>query len=187
MIEFKSINISYDDNKIISDYDITFEEGNINFIMGKSGVGKTSLLLYVASQLLEKRDISIVFQEDRLIPHISVYKNLELVIKNRFKKDEIKKKIDSILESFDLKEFENYYPSELSGGMKQRVSIARAILYDGEILIMDEPFKGLDKSTKDTVTDFVKKYIDETKKTTIIVTHDIEDYKRLLGKLITIT
>ena len=187
MLSFRDINISYGENKIIWGYDIEFEEGNINFIMGKSGVGKTSLLRYIVNKLLSEKDISIVFQEDRLIPYITVYKNLELVLKDKYRKAEIKVRIDSILEAFHLKEFGKYYPRELSGGMRQRVSIARAILYDGDILIMDEPFKGLDKNTKDIVTSFVKEHIDKNKKTTIIVTHDIEDYKRLGGKLINMT
>ena len=79
----------------------------------------------------------------------------------------------------NLSNCEKLYPHELSGGMRQRVSIARALLYDGDIFIMDEPFKGLDKENKDKIIDFIYSYLKEKEKTTIIISHDISEITRV--------
>ena len=92
------------------------------------------------------------------------------MIKNKLSKDERKVKINDILQKMNLLNCKYLYPHELSGGMKQRVNIARAVIYDADIFIMDEPFKGLDKENK--------------KKTAIIITHDINEAKEFTKKII---
>lgn len=183
MIKFTNINLSFGERILYKDFSISFIENSINFIMGESGIGKTTLIKYLKDELLTKGNkISITFQESRLIPWKNVYKNLELVIKDKYSKDERKKIIKEILDNMNLKGIESLFPHELSGGMKQRVSIARAILSDGDIFIMDEPFKGLDKDNKEKIIKFLKEYFKEKQKTVIIISHDINEVKEFVDK-----
>lgn len=183
MIKFTNINLSFGERILYKDFSISFIENSINFIMGESGIGKTTLIKYLKDELLTKGNkISITFQESRLIPWKNVYKNLELVIKDKYSKDERRKIIKEILNNMNLKGIESLFPHELSGGMKQRVSIARAILSDGDIFIMDEPFKGLDKDNKEKIIKFLKEYFKEKQKTVIIISHDINEVKEFVDK-----
>jgi NitT/TauT family transport system ATP-binding protein len=185
LISFNNINISFDERILYKDFSISFEENSINFIMGESGVGKTTLIKHLRDELLKKGNkISITFQESRLIPWKNVYKNLELVIKNKYNKEERNKVIKEILDNMNLKGTESLYPHELSGGMKQRVSIARAILFDGDIFIMDEPFKGLDKDNKERIINILKHHFNKEEKTVIIISHDINEVKEFGNKFI---
>ena len=185
MINFSNINISFNERDLYKDFSISFNENSINFIMGESGVGKTTLIKHLKDELLKKGNrISITFQESRLIPWKNVYKNLEIVIKDKFNKDERKKIIKEILDNMNLKETESLFPHELSGGMKQRVNIARAILFDGDIFIMDEPFKGLDKDNKEKVIKFLKDYFKSREKTVVIISHDINEVREFVDKYI---
>lgn len=178
MISFDNINISFNDKVLYKDFSISFKENSINFIMGESGVGKTTLIKYLKDELLSKdKKISVTYQESRLIPWKNVYKNLELVIKNKYSKEEREYIIKNILNNMNLSEIENLFPNELSGGMKQRVSIARAVIYNGDIFIMDEPFKGLDKDNKEKIINYLKKYFQANNKTVIIISHDINEVK----------
>ena len=153
--------------------------------MGESGVGKTTLIKHIKDELLLKGyKISVTYQESRLIPWKNVYKNLDLVIKNKYDKEERKKYIKEILDKVNLNGIENLFPSELSGGMKQRVSIARAILYSGDIFIMDEPFKGLDKDNKENLIKYLKTYFEENNKTAIIISHYINEVKEFENEFI---
>lgn len=185
MINFSNINISFNERNLYKDFSISFNENSINFIMGESGVGKTTLIKHLKDELLTKGNrVSITFQESRLIPWKNVYKNLEIVIKDKFNKDERKKIVKKILDNMNLKGTGSLYPHELSGGMKQRVSIARAILFDGDIFIMDEPFKGLDKDNKEKVIKFLKDYFKEKQKIVIIISHDINEVREFVDNFI---
>ena len=178
MISFDNINISFNDKVLYKDFSISFKENSINFIMGESGIGKTTLIKYLKDELLSKdKKISVTYQESRLIPWKNVYKNLELVIKNKYSKEEREYIIKNILNNMNLSGTEGLFPNELSGGMKQRVSIARAVIYNGDIFIMDEPFKGLDKDNKEKIIKYLKKYFQDNNKTVIIISHDINEVK----------
>ena len=178
MIRFDNINISFNNKVLYKDFSISFKENSINFIMGESGVGKTTLIKYLKNELLSKNEkISTTYQESRLIPWKSIYKNLELVIKNDYSKDERENIIKSTLNSMNLLGVEELFPYELSGGMKQRVSIARSVIYIGDVFIMDEPFKGLDIDNKKRIIEYLRRYFTENNKTVIIVTHDINEVK----------
>lgn len=185
MINFNSINIRFDDKVLYDNFSISFEENTVNFIMGESGVGKSTLIKYIKNQLISGGvKVSVVFQESRLIPWKNVYKNLDIVIKNKLSKVDRKAKINDVLQKMNLLNCTELYPHELSGGMKQRVSIARAIIYDADIFIMDEPFKGLDKENKENITKFIKKYFYDNKKTVIMISHDINEARYFTNKII---
>ncbi|WP_096516226.1 ABC transporter ATP-binding protein [Clostridium perfringens] len=184
-MSIKLINIekNFGNKKIYDKFSLNFEERKINCILGKSGCGKSTLLNIIAN--LEEinsgeiigvpEKIAYVFQEDRLIEWNSIYTNMELPLLKFYTKDEREEKIKSILREVELGDYINSYPKELSGGMRQRANIARALLYNGELLLMDEPFKSLDKSSKENIIKIFKKNHLEKNNTVIMVTHDINE------------
>ena len=184
-MSIKLINIekNFGNKKIYDKFSLIFEEGKINCILGKSGCGKSTLLNIIAN--LEDinsgeiigvpEKIAYVFQEDRLIEWNSIYTNMELPLLKFYTKDEREEKIKNILREVELEDYINSYPKELSGGMRQRANIARALLYNGELLLMDEPFKSLDKSSKENIINIFKKNHLEKNNTVIMVTHDINE------------
>lgn len=184
-MSIKLINIekNFGNKKIYDKFSLTFEEGKINCILGKSGCGKSTLLNIIAN--LEEinsgeiigvpEKIAYVFQEDRLIEWNSIYTNMELPLLKFYTKDEREEKIKGILREVELEDYINSYPKELSGGMRQRANIARALLYNGKLLLMDEPFKSLDKSSKENIIKIFKKNHLEKNNTVIMVTHDINE------------
>ncbi|WP_411168022.1 ATP-binding cassette domain-containing protein [Clostridium sp. MB05] len=185
MIKFNNININFEEKVLYKDFYIDFNKDSINFIMGESGIGKSTLLNYIKDELILRGfNVSAVFQENRLIPWINIYKNLEFVIKDNFHKEIRKEKIDDILEKMNLSNCKKLYPHELSGGMRQRINIARAMLYDGDVFIMDEPFKGLDKENKENIIKVVREYFSEKRKTAIIVSHDLNEAREIGDKII---
>lgn len=174
------INIKYDNKVIYDNFSIDFEDNKINCILGHSGCGKTTLLNYICNELI-KKDINVayVFQEDRLVPWKNIFENLKLVIKSKYKKEEIDKKIDDILNILDMKDSKFLYPSELSGGMKQKINIARALIYDFDILLLDEPFRSLDAKMKNILIDLIRTINYKKKVTVILVSHNKEEVKSL--------
>lgn len=180
----KNINKHYNDVKILEDISIDFEEYKTTCILGESGSGKTTLLKIIAGLIEEdsggiigfrNENISFVFQEDRLIKWKNVRDNISFVLEKKMDKGEIEKTIDKYLELVNLQEYKYHYPKELSGGMKQRISLLRGFIYPGKILIMDEPFKSLDIGNKEIVIELFKKLRKIEKRTCILVTHDIDE------------
>ena len=167
------LTVAYGDRTVIKDLSFTFPNGKVIGLIGPSGIGKTTLLNVLAGLIkptggtVEKpaEKISYIFQEPRLFPWMTALANVEAVTED-------KARARALLASL-LPDAEAKYPEELSGGMKQRVSIARALVYDGDVYFLDEPFKGLDKETKDAVANF---FFQSTRgKTVLMVTHDEDD------------
>ncbi len=184
----ENINLKYDNINVLDDFNLNIVENKINCILGPSGCGKTSVLRIIAnleknykgSLNLKDDKISYIFQEDRLIPWKTVFENIKIVNDNNDIEEVYK-----IIESLDLKGFENKYPSQLSGGMKQRCSIGRAFYYDAPILLMDEPFKSLDYDLRLSMVTYLTKLWEKKQNTIILVTHNIEE-ALLLGHKINI-
>lgn len=173
-IILENINKSYGEKEVLRGLNLIFKEGSTTFIMGKSGIGKTSLLKIILGldrefngkiRGVENKNISIVFQENRLCEELSIRTNIK-IINDKVKDKEIKDGLKSLGMQISL----NTKIKELSGGMKRRVAILRAILASFDMLILDEPFKGLDEENKEKTIEFIKENIKD--KTTIIVTHD---------------
>lgn len=189
-MDIKAVNLSksFNGQQVLSNFSVTFKNGNITCIMGASGVGKTTLVNIMMGLVkedsgdivgLEGRKISAVFQEDRLIEHWDAVKNIMLVCGRNVSKEIIHKNLKEI----GLSEYENKPVVSLSGGMRRRVAIVRALLTDYDVLIMDEPFKGLDYELKKKVIDYVRKM---TKgKTVIIITHDKDEADMLQADMVT--
>lgn len=186
-IEVVGINKKFKDLKVLDNVSMTFKSGKITCIMGASGIGKTTLASIIMGLVkadsgsitgLKGRKISAVFQEDRLIEHWDTVKNIMLVSR----KDVTGEYIHKNLREIGLKDYENKPVSSLSGGMRRRVAIVRALLSDYDVLIMDEPFKGLDFELKKQVVDYVRRMTEG--KTVIIITHDKNEVEMLKADLI---
>lgn len=179
----KNLTCSYEQKTIFDNFDVTFEQGKINVILGGSGVGKTTLLNAIAGIKSYEGQIegceggvSYIFQKDRLIPSISVYKNLDLILKGVVKdKAERKRMIEQTAVDLEIFDVLKSLPSEISGGQAQRVSMARAFLYPSDVMLLDEPFKALDTALK---TRLIKQFAalqEKKNKTVVFVTHAIDE------------
>lgn len=185
MLLLKNIKKKFGNDVLFDDLNLSIEDGAITCLLGASGVGKTTLLKMISSlvsfegEILNVPDkISYIFQEPRLLPNLTVIENLCFAAPNASKE-----KIQSILEMLELSGKANSYPRILSGGEAQRVSIARAFLYDGDLILMDEGFSSLDLSLKLRLIQSFSKLWLEQKKTVLFVTHDIDEALLLAHKI----
>lgn len=181
MIKLENVSKNYNGNAVLENISLSIKKGERLALMAPSGQGKTTLVRLICK--LEKPDlgtvtvegkISAVFQEDRLFEHLSVFDNVNCVCRD----PEITK---IVLEGMLMWDDRNKLPRELSGGMARRVAIARALAFSHDILILDEPFKGLDEKTRSKVIDFIKEQ--EAEKTVLLVTHDREEILLLGGEI----
>lgn len=182
-IIFKNFSFSYPDKEIYKDFNAEFFGGKINVVLGASGVGKTTLLNALTGLSgfdgeIENmpKNVSYIFQSDRLVKTISVEKNLDFVLKNAIRdKTARKNAIYDMAKLLEISDVLKRLPTEISGGQAQRVQMARAFLYPSEVMLLDEPFKGLDVSLK---TRLIKKFLElwgRDGRTVVLVTHDVYD------------
>lgn len=182
-IIFKNFSFSYPDKEIYKNFNTVFQGGKINVVLGASGVGKTTLLNALTGLSgfdgeIENmpKNVSYIFQSDRLVKTISVEKNLDFVLKNAISdKTARKNAIYDMAELLEISDVLKRLPTEISGGQAQRVQMARAFLYPSEVMLLDEPFKGLDVSLK---TRLIKKFLElwgRDGRTVVLVTHDVYD------------
>ena len=192
IISIKNINKKFNDKIVFKDFQIDFYKNQINCIISKSGCGKSTLLNIISGiipndkknfQTIENYGISYIFQEDRLIDWLTVEENISLVVKRIYDKKKIKKLCDKYLDLVGIKEYKNYYPQMLSGGLRQRVNIARSFIYPSKIIIMDEPFKSIDVINKEIIMNNFKKIKKKKKRTVLFVTHDIDEAILLSDKI----
>lgn len=184
MIKLVNAGKKFDDLVLLKDFNISFEKNKITCLFGPSGVGKTTIANIVAGivpldeGLVEGVDNSLfsyVFQEPRLLKWYNVYENMDFVLKDVYKDEKRVKIIDTYLEMVELSQYKNYKIDALSGGMAQRVSLARAFAYPSHILIMDEPFKGFDFKLKNEMISLFKRMWEKSQRTVIFITHDVEE------------
>ena len=182
-IIFKNFSFSYPDKEIYKNFNTVFPGGKINVVLGASGVGKTTLLNALTGLSgfdgeIENmpKNVSYIFQSDRLVKTISVEKNLDFVLKNAIcDKTARKNAIYDMAKLLEISDVLKRLPTEISGGQAQRVQMARAFLYPSEVMLLDEPFKGLDVSLK---TRLIKKFLElwgRDGRTVVLVTHDVYD------------
>lgn len=187
----------FGDVKAVDHVDFTAEEGKFLTILGPSGCGKTTTLrciaglekpdkgeIFFGDELVtstsrnvhmppEKRSIGMVFQSYGLWPHMTVWKNVGFpLIVRKFQKNQMKERIKRVLELLNISELKHRYPSQLSGGEQQRVALARSLVYEPEIFLLDEPLSNLDAKLRDSARFELIKLQRKLKITTIYVTHD---------------
>lgn len=181
MIKLNNISKSFDGHTVIDNFSLEIRDGSKLAVMGPSGCGKTTLFMLLAGLSLpdsgeitgtENMRFSAVFQDDRLCENLSLSANLKLVC------DKNKSEIAESINALGLKGYESKNVSALSGGMKRRASVIRAMLADFDTLILDEPFNGLDPETKQLTADYVLSKLNG--RTLIIITHNNDDVE-LLG------
>ena len=183
-IVLKNIHKAYDGKPVLSGFSLTLKEGKRTCIMGPSGCGKTTLLHILCGLVTPDQGeiqgmaerIAMVFQENRLCEQFSALENVRMVALDQTARAK------ALLTRLGLGESMLQKVSALSGGMKRRVAIARALCYDAPLMVMDEPFKGLDEETKDMVMQTVLR---ETEgKTVLLITHDEEEARRFADEIV---
>ena len=183
MIKFENVFKSFEDKKIIENLNIEFPEKGLVCLFGESGIGKSTILNLISGLTkpdlgkikgIENKNFSYVFQDDRLIEWLNVLENVMIVV-NGGKAFEKKKIAEDLLNEFELLDFKNKYPHELSGGMRRKLSIARALAFSGDIFLLDEPFKGLDEKSKQKVANIILSKIKD--KLVILVSHEDNEIK----------
>ena len=197
-LKLKNINLTFGKEKILDGLNLSINKGQFIAITGVSGSGKTSLLrvicglekpndgeLHLDNNILlndkisiptEKRNIGLVIQEKVLFPHLNVKKNIEFGISTKNNKQDISK---DIMEKLNILDLAKKYPHELSGGESQRVALGRSIVMKPKVLMLDEPFTGLDKELKIKIYPIIKSILLKNEITAIMVTHDLNEVKAL--------
>ena len=191
MIKMSNITFAFDEKNIFQNFSMELKKGEILAIMGPSGCGKTTLLGLVSGLLKPQKGevvnsfekISCVFQEPRLFPWLTVKENL-LAVMNKKDKD-TEKTVLECLALVGLEDTLDKYPDELSGGMKSRVSLARALAFGGDLFLFDEPFAALDAELRHKLSKKIKQHLHKSGASAILVTHNREDAMLIADRIIT--
>jgi len=209
MIEVKELTKGFSQGQVLAVDRVSFklEKGEVGCIIGTSGCGKTTTLKminrlvepssgevwvngrehYLEDAVQWRRKIGYVIQKAGLLPHLTVYQNISFLSKIlKRKKGFIDDRVKQLMETINMPfaEFANRYPVELSGGQQQRVGIARALMEDPEVMLMDEPFGALDPITRDTLHEEFLRLNKKLNKTILMVTHDLREAFKLGDKII---
>ncbi|MBF0411124.1 MAG: ATP-binding cassette domain-containing protein [Desulfamplus sp.] len=198
LIEFIDVKKSFGNNHVMQGVNLSIYEDEITVIIGKSGSGKSVLLKHIIGLMNHdsgkvlfrgeeissmsrkkrvefKRNFSYMFQENALFDSMNIYDNIALPLTETslFSKQEIKKKVEMRMEQLEIQGTSNKYPAQLSGGMKKRVALARALITEPAIVLFDEPTTGLDPVRKNGVHAMIKSYREMFGFTAVIVSHEI--------------
>ena len=178
MLKLEHISKSFSGLQVIEDFNLTVNDREIVALIGPSGCGK-STLLHMISGLREQDSgtiqgaegrLSYMFQSARLLPWRTVWENIRLV-----REDAPDEEIQSLIDAVGLKGFERYYPAQLSGGMAKRCALARCFHYGGDLLLMDEPFQGLDYGLRMEMLRMLISIWEKNKQSILFVTHEIDE------------
>jgi nitrate/nitrite transport system ATP-binding protein len=201
-LELKNLSKSYGTTPVLRDIDLSLEKGEFVAIVGYSGAGKTTLISLIAGLIAPDRgsltlndleitapgpDRGIVFQNYSLLPWLTVYDNIYLAVNQLFPNWAPAKKqqhTEKYIAMVNLTPAREKYPAELSGGMKQRVSVARALAMDPQILLLDEPLSALDALTRATLQDEISRIWSENQKTVVMITNDVDEGILLADRVI---
>lgn len=206
----KNINVEYQKGApVLKDFTLRVKSGELIVILGPSGCGKSTLLTAVSglkkpvsgsisfgetclfnkqkhiNVAPEQRNIGFVFQSYALWPHMSVYDNIAFALKaKRYKKNVIKGMVNDILDTVHMSEYAHKYPGELSGGEKQRIALARSLVYQPSVLLLDEPLANLDANLKTSIMREIKEIQRKLGITTIYVTHDQSEAFEIADRIV---
>ena len=203
-IEAKQINKVYFDknnkpNTVLKDIDLSIQQGEFVSILGPSGCGKSTLLSMIAGLVSSTsgdiivdgkkvvkpgKDRGMVFQQAALFPWMNVTENVMFPLRKEMSKKDGLERAHHFLKMVQLSNYPTHYPHELSGGMQQRVSIARSLAMDPAVLLMDEPFGALDEQTRSRLHGQLEEIWIDTKKTIVFVTHSISESIKLSDRII---
>jgi NitT/TauT family transport system ATP-binding protein len=192
MYKLEHVFKNYGSLPVLQDLTLEFPEKRITAILGPSGCGKTTLLNILAGllpvsagQVVTTTPVSYLFQEPRLLPWLTVRENLDLVLRDRLPAAAVASRVGQYLEAVGVTAYQDFFPGQLSGGLRQRVALARAFSFPADLLLMDEPFKSLDLKVRyRLITDFLGLWRQQPR-TVVLVTHDVKEAV-LLGDQIVI-
>lgn len=201
-IELQKIYFSIGDKEILKDINLIIEDGEFFSILGPSGVGKTTIFKIITGAVLpnkgnvlvddkiindlpiEKRNIVMVHQGKQLFPHMTIKENVEFGLKmRRLPRKYIDEKVNFLVKFFNMEEHMRKYPHQLSGGQQQLIALMRALAVDPKVLLLDEPFTGLDNKLKNYIKSYIMKVQEEFEITTIMITHEKEDAFSMSSKI----
>ncbi|MGX7873819.1 ABC transporter ATP-binding protein [Mesorhizobium sp. ORM6] len=202
-VEFRDIDIAYGKFVAVRDFSLSIRKGSFVTLLGPSGCGKTTILRSIAGLVdisggqimidgrrvddvpIYKRNIGLVFQSYALFPHKTVFDNVAFGLKYRdVPKPEIARRVGQALEMVRLPGSEKKLPSQLSGGQQQRIALARAIVFEPQVLLLDEPLSALDANMREEMRVEIKKIQKETGITAIFVTHDQEEALSMSDRIV---
>ncbi len=200
LIQFINVKKSFGDNEVMKGVNLSIFKGEITAIIGKSGCGKSVLLKHIIGLMTQdsgqvlifgkdlssmdkkkrkifKKKLSYMFQENALFDFLNVFDNIALPLteKSSLSKDEIKDKVMTRMRQLEIESTGSKYPAELSGGMKKRVALARALVTDPDVVLFDEPTTGLDPVRKHAVHSMIKEYQQKFGFTGVVVSHEIPE------------
>jgi nitrate/nitrite transport system ATP-binding protein len=203
-LRVEAVGMRFGEFEALSRIDLDLRQGEFVTLIGHSGCGKSSLLNLVAGLLrptsgniiLAEREVAgpgpdrgVVFQNHSLLPWLTCFENVHLAVERVFKerKPLLKRRTHEALELVGLSHAEQKYPHEISGGMKQRVGIARALAIEPKVLLLDEPFGALDALTRATLQDELMRIVAQTGATVLMVTHDVDEAVLLSDRVVMMT
>lgn len=202
-LEIRNIRRFFDGRPVVDDVSLTIQAGQVTCLLGPSGCGKSTTLriiagvemqdegeIYVDGQLIcdtvyrvppERREIGLMFQDFALFPHLSVADNVAFGLKGP--KDQKRVRVEELLAKVSLGQYIDEYPHQLSGGEQQRVALARAVAPRPRIMLMDEPFSGLDNRLRDGIRDETLSLLKEEDTAVLLVTHEPEEAMRMADEI----
>lgn len=192
-IVLEKVSKSFDGKQKLAETSLSFAEGSVTCLTGPSGCGKTTLLNIIAGILtpdcgtvsgIGGRTMAYAFQEPRLLPWKSVSDNIDFVLKEKFSPEERKRRISEWLSAVHLENDAEMLPAQLSGGMAQRASLARALALEADILLLDEPFTGIDEAVKSDIVTILKEFWKTAGTTVILVSHDLSEASALGANIV---
>ncbi|GAB1364200.1 ABC transporter ATP-binding protein [Rhodobacter sp.] len=202
-VEYRNVEVTYGTFVAVTDFSLSIEKGSFVTLLGPSGCGKTTLLRAIAGLVditggqisiggrriddvpIYRRNIGLVFQNYALFPHKSIFDNVAFGLKYRnVPKAEIATRVARALEMVRLPGSEKKLPSQLSGGQQQRIALARAIVFEPEVLLLDEPLSALDANMREEMRVEIKKIQKQTGITAIFVTHDQEEALSMSDRIV---
>ncbi len=193
-LQLEKVSRSFGPVEVLREISLTIARGEFVAVVGPSGCGKTTLLNLMSgfdqpSSGLIARDgeVRMVYQQDGLFPWLTAAENIALGLRHLKERQEQARQVNELLRLIRLEGFEHHYPHQLSGGMRQRVELARALAGDSDILLLDEPFSSLDYLTRLRLRQELARLLDERPRTVALVTHDIEEAAQLADRVIVLS
>ena len=190
----QKVSHSYGTVAVLNDMNLVVKQGEVVVLVGPSGCGKTTILNLLSGYITPvegtiQRDgiIRTVYQQDGLFPWLTVSENILMGLRKTADGNQQKKELGELIELIHLEGFEDHYPHQLSGGMRQRVELARVLSGESDILLMDEPFSALDYQTRLRMRQELVRLLKQRPRTVVFVTHDIEEAAQLADRVLVLS
>lgn len=193
-LTLKNVSLDFGPVKVFEHMSLDVRRGEFVVIIGPSGCGKTTILNLLSGhiqpgtgQIDQHGDIRTVYQKDGLFPWLTVSQNIGMGLRSIPDTQQRESELQSLFALIHLEEFKDHYPHELSGGMRQRVELARVLAGNSDILLMDEPFSALDYQTRLRMRHELVRLLDKRPRTVVFVTHDIEEAAQLADRVLVLS